>query len=222
MKIFYLSVLISLSTLCSFGQVTSFNIDNSNLNLPLMHQLDSIYKLDQSTRNTYLAAKQRKEPDRIIDSLLKEMHKTDKENLLKVNAIIKRFGWLGPQKVGINGAQALFLVIQHADLKTQEYYLPIIRNAEKRGEILSSNLAILEDRICMRTGKKQIYGSQGFTDAQTEKKYIYPIRDIDNLDRRRNKMGMPPMQDYVKGWNLEEYRKDLPNIERIVKTQNIK
>ena len=222
MKIFYLSVLISLSTLCSFGQVTSFNIDNSNLNLPLMHQLDSIYKLDQSTRNTYLAAKQRKEPDLIIDSLLKEMHITDQENLVKVNAIIKRFGWLGPQKVGINGAQGLFLVIQHADLKTQEYYLPIIRNAEKRGEILSSNLAILEDRICMRTGKKQIYGSQGFTDAQTGKKYIYPIRDLDNLDRRRNKMGMPPMQDYVKGWNLEEYKKDLPNIEMIVKAQNIK
>jgi len=137
MKIFYLSVFISLSTLCSFGQVTSFNIDNSNLNLPLMHQLDSIYKLDQSTRNTYLAAKQRKEPDLIIDSLLKEMHITDQENLVKVNAIIKRFGWLGPQKVGINGAQGLFLVIQHADLKTQEYYLPIIRNAEKTGEILS-------------------------------------------------------------------------------------
>jgi len=222
MKIFYLSVLISLSTLCSFGQVTSFNIDNSNLNVPLMHQLDSIYKLDQSTRNTYLAAKQRKEPDLIIDSLLKEMHITDQENLVKVNAIIKRFGWLGPQKVGINGAQGLFLVIQHADLKTQEYYLPIIRNAEKRGEILSSNLAILEDRICMRSGKKQIYGSQGFTDGQTGKKYIYPIIDIDNLDKRRNKMGMPPMQDYVKGWNPEEYKKDLPNIEMIVKAQNIK
>ena len=222
MKVFFIFFLISISSLYSFGQVNSFDIDSSKLNKPLSSQLDSTYKVDQSTRYAYFAAKQHNEPASIVDNLLKEIRKTDQENLIKVNSIIERFGWLGPQKIGIDGAQGLFLVIQHADLKTQEYYLPIIRTAEKKGEILSSNLAILEDRVCMRSGKEQIYGSQGFTDSQTGKKYIYPIIDVDNLDKRRKSMGMPPMRDYIKSWNLEEYKKNLPNIKLIVKSQSIK
>lgn len=222
MKFFATLFLISMSGLVSFGQVTSFTIDNSKLDKSLAEQLDSIYKVDQSIRITYIEAKQRKESVSLLDSLLNEMRKSDQANLIKVNAIIKKHGWLGPQKVGVIGAQGLFLVIQHADLKTQEFYLPMVRVAEKNGEILSSNLAILEDRVCMRSGKKQIYGSQGFTDNQTGKKYMYPIIDVDNLDKRRVAMGMPPMQDYVKDWNVEEYKKNLPDIERIVKTQNIR
>ena len=222
MKVFTCLILLIYSSLVSSSQVTSFSIDNTKLNKALSDSLEAIYKSDQSTRMAIIQAKQQNMPSEFLDSLMKEMKKTDLENLKKVNAIVRNNGWLGPQKVGINGAQGLFLVIQHADLKTQEYYLPLIRKAEKEGEILSSNLAILEDRICMRNRKKQIYGSQGFTDNETGKKYIYPIGNINGLDERRKAMGMPPMKDYVKEWNLEEYKKELPNIEQIVKKQNIK
>lgn len=215
-------ILLSFSSLISTSQVTTFSIDDSKLNKPLSDTLEAIYKSDQATRMAYIQAKQQNKASSTVDSLINVMKRTDQENLIKVNAIIKNYGWLSPQKVGIEGAQGLFLVIQHADLKTQEYYLPIIREAEKKAEILSSNLAILEDRICMRNGKKQIYGSQGFTDNETGKKYIYPIGDIDGLEKRRKAMGMSPMLDYVKGWSAEEYKKDLPNIEQIVKKQNIR
>ncbi|TDQ06218.1 DUF6624 domain-containing protein [Pedobacter metabolipauper] len=221
MKPFAILVAILFSSLLSLGQVTSFSIDPAKLDKQLADRLDSIYNIDQSTRMAYFNAKQRNESAAVIDSLYRHMHNADKDNLLKVNVIIKQYGWLGPQKVGITGSQGLFLVIQHADLKTQEYYLPMIRAAEKNGEILSSNLAILEDRICMRNGKKQVYGSQGFTDKETGKKYIYPIIDIDNLDERRKAMGMPPMHEYVAGWNAEDYKKDLSKIEGIVKQQKI-
>ncbi|WP_316836009.1 DUF6624 domain-containing protein [Pedobacter nutrimenti] len=204
------------------AQVTSFNIDSSKFDTSLMATLDSIYNKDQSTRIAYIKAKQRNESTALLDSLNSNMRSIDVQNLQKVNAIIKKHGWLGPQKVGVQASQALFLVIQHADLKTQEYYLPMIRAAEKNGETLSSNLAIFEDRICMRTGKKQIYGSQGFTDKETGNKYIYPVIDVDNLDKRRETMGMPPMQEYSKGWDLEKYKKELPKIEEIVKRENIK
>ena len=215
-------IALSFSSLVSSAQVTSFSIDNTKLNKPLSDSLKAIYKSDQSIRMAYAQAKQQNKPSEFLDSLMEKMQETDRENLKKVNAIVRDNGWLGPQTIGIEGAQGLFLVIQHADLETQEYYLPLIRKAEKEGEILSSNLAILEDRICMRKGRNQIYGSQGFTDKETGKKYIYPIGNIDGLEDRRKAMGMPPMKDYVKGWNLKEYKKDLPDIERIVKKQNIK
>lgn len=214
MRILTLLPLLLLN-LSGFGQVTSFTIDDSQLNKSLAIQLDSIYGADQSTRIAFEQAKTAKKPASTIDSLKQIVIKTDLENLAKVNSIISKYGWLGPQIVGINGAQGLFLAIQHADLKTQEYYLPMIRAAEKKGEILSSNLAILEDRINVRNGKKQLYGSQGFTDKETGKKYIYPIEDIDGLDKRRAAMGMPPMSSYVRDWNPGVYKKDLPNIEQL-------
>lgn len=213
---------LTFSSLVSSAQITSFSIDNTKLNKALSNSLGAIYKSDQSRRMAYAQAKQQNKPSEFLDSLMEKMQETDRENLKMVNAIVRDNGWLGPQTVGIEGVQGLFLVIQHADLKTQEYYLPLIRKAEKEGRILSSNLAILEDRISMRKGRNQIYGSQGFTDKETGKKYIYSISNIDGLEDSRKVMGIPPMMDYVKGWSLEEYKKDLPNIERMVKKQNIK
>lgn len=202
-KIFTSLVLLTFSSHVSSSQVTSFSIDDTKLNKSLSDSLGAIYKSDQSTRLAYIQAKQQNKPGAFLDSLMKEMKETDHKNLEKVNAIVREYGWLGPQNVGMDGSQGLFLVIQHADLKTQEYYLPLIRQAEKDGKILSSNLAILQDRICMRNGRKQIYGSQGFTDNETGKKYIYPIGEINDLEERRKAMGMPAMKDYVKEWNIE-------------------
>jgi hypothetical protein len=119
----------------------------------------------------------------------------------------------------MQGSQALFLVIQHADLPTQRKYLPMIRKAEQKGEILSSNLAILEDRINMREGNPQQYGSQAFTDKQSGKLYFYPIADLNHLEERRKRMGLVPMAEYAKlmnlEWSPEQYKKMLPEIEKI-------
>lgn len=220
MKTLSVLFLILTSTIICSAQVISFNIDDSKIDHNLEAKLDSIYKLDQSVRADYTKAEQRNATPQVIDSLLKVIRKTGQKNLAEINIIVKEHGWLSPSKVGFLGAQGLFLAIQHADLKTQQRYLPIIREAEKNGEILSSNLAILEDRINMRTGKQQAYGSQGFTDAETGKSYIYPIADVDNLDKRRKSMGLEPMQEYVKGWNTEEYKKQLPEITRLAKKQH--
>jgi hypothetical protein len=50
--------------------------------------------------------------------------------------------------------------LQHSNIKNQEKYLPIIRQAYKNGEIDSGKLALLEDRVAIRQGKRQIYGTQ--------------------------------------------------------------
>ncbi|MDB5009939.1 MAG: hypothetical protein JWQ06_728 [Mucilaginibacter sp.] len=221
MKQLSLFLILQLFGVISNAQITTFDIDTANLNKPLMVILDSLYHRDQTPRYEYLDAIHNNESVKKIDSLHDIVRKNDKENLLIVDSILKQHGWLGPQKVGINGSQALFLVIQHADLITQQNYLPMIRIAEKKGEILSSNLAILEDRINMKKHTKQIYGSQSIIDKQTGKIYIYPIIDPDRLDERRKSMGLSPMKVYVKDWDLEDYKKELPNIERLAKQLNI-
>ncbi|MFN0255220.1 DUF6624 domain-containing protein [Pedobacter ureilyticus] len=204
------------------AQVNSFELDSSKFKQELLPALDTIYKDDQSYRMELGKLVKLKAQPSQIDSVRNIIVKKDSINLLKVNEILKQYGWLGPQDVGMNGSQGIFLVIQHADLATQKRYLPLIRQAEKDGKTLSSNLAILEDRMAMREGRKQIYGSQGFKDKVTGKSYIYPVMDVDNLDQRRKAMGLPPMSTYVANWNLEEYKNNLPEIESIVKQQNIK
>jgi hypothetical protein len=203
-----------------FAQVNSFVIDSSKFNKQLTLTLDTIYHDDQTDRLKLPALKSNQPA---LDSLWKIIRKKDTLNLIKVEKILNTYGWQGPQDVGMNASLALFLVIQHAGLSTQEKYLPIIQNAVKNGKTLSSNLAILEDRIAMRQGKKQIYGSQGFSDKATGARYVYPVIDPNHLDERRKAMGMPPMADYLKSmnliWDLEAYKKIMPQIEKAASEQ---
>jgi len=136
-------------------------------------------------------------------NLVQQIHKTDSVNLQKVTGVIDKFGWLGPDEVGNEAAMAIFLVIQHADSATQVKYLPIMREAVKNGKALSQNLALLEDRVLLKQGKKQIYGSQVITDSLTQKPIFSPIEDELNVNKRRAAVGLEPLEDYAKRMRVE-------------------
>src|SRR5690606_35323113 len=97
----------------------------ANLNKPLVAILDSILIEDQKYRlelkeieNKYgWGSKEMKEHWKLISF-------KDSVNLIKITAILDKYGWLGPDVVGEQGNSALFLVIQHSNQKTQEKYLP--------------------------------------------------------------------------------------------------
>ena len=94
---------------------------------------------------------------------------------------------------------------------------PLILQAEKEGKILSSNVAILEDRIAVREGRPQTYGSQGFYDPQTKKNYTYPLTDPENIDTLRKSRGLQPMIEYKKDWSIEDYNTNLAKAEEHLK-----
>jgi hypothetical protein len=93
-------------------------------------------------------------------------------------------------------------VIQHADLRTQEIYLPVLKEAVKRNAAKPGHLALLEDRVAMRKGLKQIYGSQIGTDEKTGKYYVYPIENPHQVDERRATVGLGPLSEYLKNWKI--------------------
>ena len=154
-------------------------------------------------------------------ALMKKMQTADSINLLKVTAIIDRYGWLGPDSIGSDGNTTLFMVIQHSNQPTQEKYLPLMREAVKNGRARAKELALLEDRVALEEGKKQIYGSQLRWDAKTNVYAVAPLEDPVNVDKRRAAMGLGPLADYTMEccrlvWNpyglktvatMEEYRK---------------
>lgn len=126
----------------------------------------------------------------------------DSINLAKVEKILAKHGWLGWDLIGRSANGALFLVIQHAELETQEKYLPMLREAVKKGDAAPADLALLEDRVAMGLGKKQIYGSQMGIDQETGEYYVFPIEDPDNVNQRRAEVGLGPIEDYVSNWDL--------------------
>ncbi|HWW41649.1 DUF6624 domain-containing protein [Pedobacter sp.] len=225
MKQIFSTLILAFLNLVSFAQVNTFTIDSTKLNKPLMLVLDTIYKADQGSRYRAMDLSKAKAALSRVDSAVHAAHIADSLNLIKVTQILDKNGWLGPQDVGIDGSNALFLVIQHANLATQQKYLPMIRKAVKDGKTLSSNLALLEDRVNMREGKTQVYGSQLFKNRSTGKMCFYPIADPDHVDERRKAMGLQPIAEYAKyfslTWNVEEYKKDLPEIEKVIKEQKL-
>ncbi|MBB6110888.1 hypothetical protein SAMN05421821_10998 [Mucilaginibacter lappiensis] len=225
MKHIYLVLILVFLRLMSMAQVNSFTIDSSKFNKPVMLMLDTIYKDDQGGRVRMGEISKSKASEAQIDSARKALRAIDAKNLVKVRAIINKYGWLGPQDVGMNSSQGLFLTIQHADLATQEEYLPMVKKAVKDGKTLSSNLALLEDRVAMRQGKKQIYGSQLFTNKATGKLCFYPIEDPDHVDERRKTVDLQPIAEYAKvfnlTWDITAYKNSLPEIEKAAKEQKL-
>ena len=201
----------------AIAQVTSYNFDPNKVNKTLAAKMDSLYQEDQKYRLELSKLEKQGAPKKQLDSLRKIVSAKDSTNLILVRQLIDKHGWLGAQDIGFQGTQALFLVIQHADLKTQKKYYPLIRKAEKEGNILSSNVAILEDRIAVREGKNQPYGSQGIYDSVNKKNLVYPVKDLKNLDSLRKSRGLPPMKEYKKNWDVDEYLADLKYAETALK-----
>jgi hypothetical protein len=123
-------------------------------------------------------------------------------NEAEVLNIIEEKGWVGKSLVGGQGNMTLWLVIQHAPLETQETYLPLLKESVLKGESSGNHLALLEDRIHMRNGKPQIYGSQIIPDEKTGKQIVYEIWEPEYVNQRRKEVGLGPMEQYVKRWGI--------------------
>lgn len=175
-----------------------------DFDMPLKKQLDHIYVRDQTLRQLYRTAQEkfgRKSEE--MEYYLKLISEQDSINLAEVTDIIEERGWVGKNLIGENANITLWLVIQHAPLEIQEKYLPLLRESVLKGESQGGNLALLEDRIQMRNGQPQTYGSQIVTDKKTGEQTVYKIREPQYVDQRRKKVGLGPIADYVKRWGIE-------------------
>jgi hypothetical protein len=184
------------------------------LDLSLSEQLDSILEQDQKYRIQLNAAGSKYGwASEQVKGLWVLINNADSLNTLKVSRILDYRGWLGPDAIGSNGSSALFLVVQHANLNIQEKYLPLLQDAIKKDNAQPSQLALLTDRVAIRSGKKQVYGTQIQQSPDTFIYSISPMEDPDHVDERRAKMGLGPLADYVSQWKIKwhknEYKKSL-------------
>jgi hypothetical protein len=83
-------------------------------------------------------------------------------NAQRLEKIIDAFGWPGASLVGEDGAEAAWLILQHAISKPilQRRCLPLLQRAAEQGQALWKQYAMLLDRIRFNERKPQVYGTQ--------------------------------------------------------------
>lgn len=124
-----------------------------------------------------------------------EVARIDAENTQWLKDIISERGWVTYSGVGIDGGDAAWLLVQHADADPafQRQCLDLM-TALPKNEVSQSSMAMLTDRVLLKEGKNQIYGTQ-FVVRDGE---WVPLRleDEEHVDARRAEVGLPPMAEY--------------------------
>jgi len=173
----------------------------------LKHELDSLYAVDQRWRSMLFDPHQRFRPDSVARALgvtreslptyiPQQMMRTDSANQVRVQQILKQYGYPGKSLVCEPTNEAAWYIIQHSDAISQ--YLPLIKKAADRGELPFRLYAQMLDRQLMREGKPQRYGTQGMSYSSTNRAtgrrqgqppFIWPIKDPAGVNERRRQAG---------------------------------
>lgn len=113
------------------------------------------------------------------------MEEVHRRNATFLRDVVERLGWPGKNLVGEDGAEAAWMILQHAigEPGMQRGCLPLLRQKVAEGEIPAWQAAYLEDRICFFEGRPQIYGTQ----------FDHPVVDPDHVTDRRAAVGLPPL-----------------------------
>ncbi len=127
------------------------------------------------------------------------MEELDKRHTEEMRKIIEEYGWPGKKMVGAEANNYAWLLVQHAvhDEDFQKRCLGLLKQSIQEGDSEAKHAAYLEDRILVRSGLKQKYGTQ-FRGSKTGKQTPYPIEDLDNLEERRKSVGLGLFLEYKK------------------------
>ena len=117
-------------------------------------------------------------------------------NLEELLEIVADVGWPGLTRVGPMGADAAWIVAQHADAANDRRRAVVdpLREAVAAGEADPRHYATLVDRIAAVDGAPQRFGTIVLADGG-EAIFPVPIDDPDELDARRAALGLPPVAD---------------------------
>jgi hypothetical protein len=127
-----------------------------------------------------------------------EYARIDVANTDRLRVIIAEHGWPGRALVGDEGAEAAWLIAQHADhqLDFQREALALLERAVHEGDAPTSHLAYLTDRVRMNEGRPQLFGTQ-VADITNGVASPWPIEDEEHVDQRRANAVLEPLADYL-------------------------
>lgn len=160
----------------------------------LRHELLEMAKRDQQVRQALIEKQQ--SGAQLSSRDVARIDSVDRAHTERMKAIIDTHGWPDQQAVGVDGANAAFLLVQHADRDPtfQKASLVLLREAYAEGLATGQQVALLTDRVLVAEGKPQLYGTQA--QIQHGEIIFQPIQDSAHVDKRRAEMGLMPLREY--------------------------
>lgn len=155
-------------------------------------ELESRGRADQAVRDGFGTGGQ-------VDSAqIAAMARTDSANTAWLKAYVARWGWPTVAQIGKQAIGAAFLIVQHAvhDTAFMRAMLPAIEESRLRGDLDGGAVAMLTDRLEVKAGRPQIYGTQ--LSLRNGQWVLDPIADSAGVDERRRRVGLPPLAEYLR------------------------
>lgn len=180
-----LALLLNVSCCCMAQE--SLSVDS---------MLCAIRDKDQSIRQKIMPMLASGNQDSIM-AVVVQMNMIDKENQTFVFGLLDNQGW--PDGLSDKANSAIFLVIDHAEFAAQEKYYPVVKEKAEQGIIGKEDAATLQDRILMKKGDMQVYGTQTTRVVINGENinYLWPVKNPDQLDKLRKEVNLPPIAEYI-------------------------
>lgn len=136
--------------------------------------------------------------DQKNEAIREEVRALGKKHTARLDEIVAAHGWPGRTIMGDGQQAAAWTIAQHGDNAFLERMLPLMYEAVIKRELDEALYATSLDRVLIRRGMKQMYGTQFDVDVATGKCQPQPIEDPDRVDERRLRAGMTTLADYTK------------------------
>lgn len=117
---------------------------------------------------------------------------------IKIEKLFNKYGFLGYDKVGKEGSNNFWLLVQHSDNYPtfQKKVLKAMNREIQKGNANPSDFAYLYDRVQVKAGKKQKFGTQLSYDSTGNPFPTIGLIDSVNVDTFRKAYGLEPLKEY--------------------------
>ena len=181
------------ATVPSYEDEFDKRADIYNYDLSLKNHLEEMLERDQAYRTQWILSRQLHHEETQYDIALRlRADSIDSLNQVEIRQILKEHGFPKKTEVGTSACEAAWIIIQHAPLDVQKEYLPMLEKAATEGNIQAALVAALHDRIDVREGRPQKYGTQRNGNG------LCPLLNEKMVNQWRKEVGLPPLDESAK------------------------
>lgn len=177
--------------------LSATHLSMAQTNPKLSAKIDSLYAIDQNMQQAIISASQNNATQPELQRLEKLKDEIFQKNIPLLKEILKKNGLPTYKLVGKKSSDNFMVMANHsfADIAFQKEVIHLANKETAEKSISGNQLALLTDKMLLKSGQKQIFGTQctyknGVAIAQ-------PIANEKNVDKRRKKAGLTPLATYL-------------------------